>query len=176
MLFRSEEADPSYRKIDQFYEVWNCAGLRLMENSFDMAHLAFTHRGTFGPKNPVPEKMTITEDEWGLETYVETPVTNPAIARNVVGSDAEETVRIMRGRSLGPTTTSATMRTTKSSLQAISNMKLPYGAADRTVRCKRAGAGWLNPVWLPRAFSLRPFPLIRSTAYRWGPSDLRGNS
>ena len=93
----AEEADPTFRKIEQFYEVWNCAGLRLMENSFDMAHLAFTHRGTFGPKNPVPEKMTITEDGWSLETYVETPVTNPTIARTVVGSDAAETVRKMRG-------------------------------------------------------------------------------
>lgn len=93
----TEATEPGYRQIDQFYEVWNCAGLRLMENSFDMAHLSFTHKGTFGPKNHVPRKMTMDVSDWGLETYVETPVTNPAIARNVVGSDAEETVRIMRG-------------------------------------------------------------------------------
>ena len=93
----TEAVEPGYRQIDQFYEVWNCAGLRLMENSFDMAHLSFTHKGTFGPKNHVPRKMTMDVSDWGLDTYVETPVTNPAIARNVVGSDAEETVRIMRG-------------------------------------------------------------------------------
>lgn len=93
----TEATEPGYRQIDQFYEVWNCAGLRLMENSFDMAHLSFTHKGTFGPKNHVPRKMTMDVSDWGLETCVETPVTNPAIARNVVGSDEEETVRVMRG-------------------------------------------------------------------------------
>jgi phenylpropionate dioxygenase-like ring-hydroxylating dioxygenase large terminal subunit len=92
-----EASDPSFRFIPQFYEVWRCAGLRLMENSFDVSHLAFVHRGTFGPKNPVPEKMALEPGEWGLETYVETPVTNPALARSVTGTDAAETVRRMRG-------------------------------------------------------------------------------
>jgi len=97
-IFELAEAnDPGYRQIDQFYEVWNCAGLRLMENSFDMAHLSFVHKGTFGPKSHVPRKMTIEGTDIGLETYVETPVANPAIARNVVGSDEEETIRVMRG-------------------------------------------------------------------------------
>ena len=93
----AEAGDPSFRQIDQFYEVWKCAGLRLMENSFDMAHLAFVHRGTFGPTNPVPEKMAITLTDSGLESYAETPVKNPAIAQSVVGSSAAETVRRMRG-------------------------------------------------------------------------------
>ncbi|MBC7780085.1 MAG: aromatic ring-hydroxylating dioxygenase subunit alpha [Proteobacteria bacterium] len=93
----TEATDPAYRQIDQFYEVWNCAGLRLMENSFDMAHLSFVHKGTFGPKSHVPRSMSMEASEWGLETNVETPVANPEMARNVVGSDAAETVRVMRG-------------------------------------------------------------------------------
>jgi len=91
----TEATDPGYRQIDQFYEVWNCAGLRLMENSFDMAHLSFVHKGTFGPKSHVPKNVSVEVTDWGLQSHVETPVTNPAIARTVVGSDSDETVRVM---------------------------------------------------------------------------------
>lgn len=41
-------ADPSYRWIRQFDEVWAAAAPRLMDNSFDPAHVAFVHRATFG--------------------------------------------------------------------------------------------------------------------------------
>jgi phenylpropionate dioxygenase-like ring-hydroxylating dioxygenase large terminal subunit len=41
-----EESDPGYRRIDQFYEQWSCAPFRLMENSFDNAHIHFVHRNT----------------------------------------------------------------------------------------------------------------------------------
>ena len=94
-----EGADPSFRQIDQFYEVWNCAGLRLMENSFDMSHIAFVHRRTFGIiEQPKPELMRITPGEWGLETYVETPVKNAdATAKAVTGTTDGVTVRTMRG-------------------------------------------------------------------------------
>ena len=44
------------RHIDQFYEVWKCCAFRLMENSFDMSHIAFTHRNTFGiVEQPKPD-------------------------------------------------------------------------------------------------------------------------
>lgn len=62
-----------------------------------MAHLSFVHKGTFGPKSHVPNMVSMEVTEWGLESHVETPVTNPAIARTVVGSDSDETVRIMDG-------------------------------------------------------------------------------
>ena len=39
---------PGFRQVHQFYETWNIGALRLMENSFDSAHVAFGHRGTFG--------------------------------------------------------------------------------------------------------------------------------
>ena len=52
--------DPGYRRIDQFYEPWACAGFRLMENSFDNAHIHFVHRNTFGDINdPNPPQPTI---------------------------------------------------------------------------------------------------------------------
>ena len=43
-----EDREPGFRRIQQFHEVWNTAPLRLMENSFDNAHFAFVHKGTFG--------------------------------------------------------------------------------------------------------------------------------
>lgn len=94
-----EAADPSFRQIDQFYEVWKCAGLRLMENSFDMSHIAFVHRASFGIlEQPKPDLMRIEPTEWGLQTFVETPVKNADdTARAVTGSTDGRTVRTMRG-------------------------------------------------------------------------------
>ena len=43
-----EASLPGYRQVDQFYETWKIGALRLMENSFDSAHVAFVHRATFG--------------------------------------------------------------------------------------------------------------------------------
>ncbi len=57
----TEAGEPGFRRIDQFYEMWECSGLRLMENSFDIAHPAFVHRKTFGiqsdPTHVQPEIM-----------------------------------------------------------------------------------------------------------------------
>ena len=43
-----KRANPGSRQVDQFYEPWNIVAFRLMENSFDAAHIAFVHRKTFG--------------------------------------------------------------------------------------------------------------------------------
>ena len=95
-----EAADPSFRQIDQFYDVWNCCAFRLMENSFDMSHIAFTHRNSFGIiDQPKPDLMQIEANDWGLETYAETPVKNhDDDAAKVTGSNSGQTVRTMRGK------------------------------------------------------------------------------
>jgi phenylpropionate dioxygenase-like ring-hydroxylating dioxygenase large terminal subunit len=95
-----EAEDPAMRHIDQFYEVWRCCAFRLMENSFDMSHIAFTHRTSFGiVEQPKPELMRIEPSEWGMETYVETPVRNfGGVSESVTGSSGERTVRTMRGK------------------------------------------------------------------------------
>ncbi|MDU3133636.1 MAG: Rieske 2Fe-2S domain-containing protein, partial [Bradyrhizobium sp.] len=57
-----EDGKPGYRRIHQFYDTWNTAALRLMENSFDNAHFAFVHKSTFGDiSQPKPEKYEIGE-------------------------------------------------------------------------------------------------------------------
>lgn len=92
--------DPSFRQIDQFYHVIHCAGMRLMENSFDGAHVAFVHHNTFGDRNdPVPPKITITKSEWGFDTYSELNVTNKLNEKvKALNVEGETTVRVIRGR------------------------------------------------------------------------------
>lgn len=95
-----EEADaPGFRKIDQFYEVWNCAGLRLMENSFDNAHFSFVHRATFGDSgHPQPARLVIDRRADGFLMRSDVPVKNPEIQKSLLKIPADETVRHMRAR------------------------------------------------------------------------------
>ena len=82
-----EATRPGYRLIQQFYEEMRTSGLRLMENSFDPAHVQFTHRGTFGdPVDAADPQMDIMENEWGLTMTVQVPVKNTGLAKDVLGT------------------------------------------------------------------------------------------
>lgn len=39
---------PGFRQVNEFDELWKISAFRLMENSFDPAHVAYVHRATFG--------------------------------------------------------------------------------------------------------------------------------
>jgi phenylpropionate dioxygenase-like ring-hydroxylating dioxygenase large terminal subunit len=92
-----EVDDPSYRMIHQFYDRWETSSLRLMENSFDNAHFAFVHKGTFGDINqPKPEKYEITEHDYGFEAETIVEVRNPPHALRITGTADPTTKRIMR--------------------------------------------------------------------------------
>ncbi|MCX7930998.1 MAG: aromatic ring-hydroxylating dioxygenase subunit alpha [Rhodovarius sp.] len=94
-----EEEAEGCRRIDEFYEVWNCAGLRVMENSFDNAHFSFVHRASFGDQgHPEPAKLEIEEYSDGFLMITEVPVRNPEIQKKVLRMDSDRTVRMMRGR------------------------------------------------------------------------------
>jgi phenylpropionate dioxygenase-like ring-hydroxylating dioxygenase large terminal subunit len=64
-----EDGHPGYRKIHQFYEPWKAGAFRLMENSFDTAHVAYVHRnsilqgvskaGRISTKNSDPKSVMI---------------------------------------------------------------------------------------------------------------------
>ena len=98
-----EEEGLGFRRIDEFYEVWTCAGLRLMENSFDNAHFAFVHRASFGDQgHPEPAKLEIEEYEDGFLMITEVPVRNPEIQKKVLNMESDTTVRHMRGRWYAP--------------------------------------------------------------------------
>lgn len=92
-----EADEPGFRRIDQFYEEWNIGALRLMENSFDHAHIAFVHRDTFGDvTNPTPVRYEIDEQEYGFSVRAEYPIKARAGLKEInLGTDAEgeDTVR-----------------------------------------------------------------------------------
>ncbi|WP_295522708.1 aromatic ring-hydroxylating dioxygenase subunit alpha [uncultured Pseudacidovorax sp.] len=92
-----EAGRPGYRQVDQFYEVWKIGALRLMENSFDAAHIAYVHRGTFGnmrrPEVAAPE---IEAHPYGLTMRVSSRVVvRDDEARHAVGAEGGETTRDM---------------------------------------------------------------------------------
>src|SRR5258706_2047160 len=89
-----EDAAPGYRRIHQFYERWQCNAFRLMENSFDSAHPAFVHRGTFGNvEQPKPVERELTMTPWGFISRHETPVINRGNAEKALRVSGDTTVR-----------------------------------------------------------------------------------
>ena len=91
------EEDLSFRRIHQFDELWRCSALRMMENSFDNAHFAFVHRGTFGDiAQPKPEKYELTETHYGFVAETIVPVRNPLQAARITGTSEPWTRRKMR--------------------------------------------------------------------------------
>jgi phenylpropionate dioxygenase-like ring-hydroxylating dioxygenase large terminal subunit len=92
---RFEEAETEgFRRIDQFYEIWRCAGLRLMENSFDNSHIAYVHRESFGNvQEPEPASIEVNETPQGLEFKSEIPVMNRDLGGTITGTAGGKTVR-----------------------------------------------------------------------------------
>ena len=94
-----EDGKPGYRRIHQFYDTWNTAALRLMENSFDNAHFAFVHKSTFGDiSQPKPEKYEIVETEEGFDAETIITVRNPPNAARITGTTEPVTKRHQRNK------------------------------------------------------------------------------
>ncbi|MGH8682652.1 MAG: Rieske 2Fe-2S domain-containing protein [Burkholderiales bacterium] len=90
--------DPAFRRIPQFYEVWRCAGLRLMENSFDNAHVNFVHRGTFGdPRDAGETRFELFAEPYGFRTRTEFQVKQTELAARMNRIEGEKTVRRIEG-------------------------------------------------------------------------------
>jgi phenylpropionate dioxygenase-like ring-hydroxylating dioxygenase large terminal subunit len=91
-----EDGAPGWRRIHQFYDRWNTAPLRLMENSFDNAHFAFVHSATFGDiTQPKPRKYEIVETDYGFAATTVVDVVNPPDAFQVTGDTNPTTTRTM---------------------------------------------------------------------------------
>ncbi|MGD1863802.1 MAG: Rieske 2Fe-2S domain-containing protein [Phormidesmis sp.] len=75
-----EASDDKYRLIQEFYEPWHCAGLRVMENELDLAHPTFVHTSTLGSEeHPTPDELDITETDWGIHVFGKLGVVNPEL-------------------------------------------------------------------------------------------------
>lgn len=89
-----EASDPAYRRVDEFYEVWNAPGLRIMENSFDNAHFSYVHAKTFGIiEEPEPAPLSIEPTSDGFLMRAQVPVKNPDIQKKNLKDAGERTVR-----------------------------------------------------------------------------------
>jgi phenylpropionate dioxygenase-like ring-hydroxylating dioxygenase large terminal subunit len=92
-----EDGAPGYRRILQFYDRWNTAPLRLMENSFDNAHFSFVHKSTFGDNaQPKPSSYDLTETDYGFCATTLVEILNPPAAHRVTGTSEPVTFRDMR--------------------------------------------------------------------------------
>ena len=100
----AEASDGTFRHIPEFYETWHCAGLRLMENSFDNAHPHFVHENTFGlQQEPIPPAPDIfVETPLGFTMTYRLPVKNSDDQKRNLGMGDERTVRISEGRWYAP--------------------------------------------------------------------------
>lgn len=92
-----EDGASGFRRIFQFYDQWETAPLRLMENSFDNAHFSFVHKGTFGDNaQPKPSRYDIEETDYGFVATTVVDIINPPRAFRVTGSTEAYTTRTMR--------------------------------------------------------------------------------
>jgi phenylpropionate dioxygenase-like ring-hydroxylating dioxygenase large terminal subunit len=91
-----EAADHDFRIIHEFYEPWQCAGLRVMENELDLAHPTFVHTSTFGSEDhPVPDALEITETDYGIHVEGVLGVVNPELQQQNLKMAAAQTYRTL---------------------------------------------------------------------------------
>ncbi|MFN7751308.1 MAG: Rieske 2Fe-2S domain-containing protein [Pseudomonadota bacterium] len=89
-----EAGAEGFRQVDQFYEPWNCSGIRFMENAFDFAHQSFVHSAMQGLRDkPVPPRGEIVDRDYGFDMNIVQPVRNPDSGKKHLKIDADETVR-----------------------------------------------------------------------------------
>ena len=63
----TEASDPNFRLISEFYETSHRAGLRVIENEFDLAHPTFVNTTTFGSEDrPIPDAVEVSETDYGI--------------------------------------------------------------------------------------------------------------
>jgi phenylpropionate dioxygenase-like ring-hydroxylating dioxygenase large terminal subunit len=90
--FIPEVEDPTLRRIPEFYETWQCSGLRMMENAFDNAHFSFVHFASFGNlQQPKPASLKVIPVEHGLVMKAQVEAVNPPAQQKNIGI-AEKTV------------------------------------------------------------------------------------
>jgi phenylpropionate dioxygenase-like ring-hydroxylating dioxygenase large terminal subunit len=89
------EADSArYRVIQEFHEVWDMSLFRLVDNWFDLSHVAFVHRGTQGDiQRPVPPEENLEMLEFGLKSSNLVRIANRSEGQAYTGIAEDETVR-----------------------------------------------------------------------------------
>ena len=99
-----EYDDPAYRFVRQFDETWSAAATRLVDNSFDPAHVAYVHKNTFGtPENARIDVPEVEFTDEGLVMRNAVVVENHlASAQKAIGIDTKQTLRTTVSRFVAP--------------------------------------------------------------------------
>lgn len=85
---------PGYRQVIEFYETWQTHPLRIMENSFDAAHLTFVHKNSFGIPDPTVKQLPrIEECPDGFTSRNEMDVKTPDHMKAALSTTEDRTVR-----------------------------------------------------------------------------------
>lgn len=91
-----EAAEGEFRQVQEFYEPWKVAGLRVMENEFDLAHPTFVHTTTFGSEDhPTPESLDMVETDWGVHVTGVLGVVNPELQQQNLKMENRDTTRTL---------------------------------------------------------------------------------
>ncbi len=94
-----EEFDQTgYRQVIEFCETWSANPLRIIENSFDAAHITFVHKDSFGDPDPSIHPFTVDETENGFIVQNDIKVKNAEHMKSALGMEEDETRRRTRNR------------------------------------------------------------------------------
>jgi len=89
-----EAEDPAYRLIQECHEPWEMSLFRLVDNWFDLSHVAFVHSGTQGDVDrPVPPEEALEDSAFGLISRADVVVANRSEGKKYNGIDSDTTVR-----------------------------------------------------------------------------------
>ena len=67
-----EAEEGGWRLFVEFFEVWNVAAPRIIDNNLDASHVAYVHRSTFGdPSNAILPAFDFDYTETGLPATIE---------------------------------------------------------------------------------------------------------
>jgi phenylpropionate dioxygenase-like ring-hydroxylating dioxygenase large terminal subunit len=89
-----EAEEGGWRLFVEFFEVFNCSALRIIDNNIDISHPAFVHRNTFGdPAQAAMLASRVEATDHGLVAQFHR--STPGVGKQTGASD-DETVRFER--------------------------------------------------------------------------------
>lgn len=167
-----EAADSSFRLIHEFYEPWQCAGLRVMENELDLAHPTFVHTTTFGSEeHPIPDALEITETDYGIHVEGVLGVVNPELQQQNLKMAEVQTFRTLEMDWFMPFTIRLRISYPNGLSHVIVNTMTPIsdGASQMVQFCVRndteADTRAVDVIAFDRAVTLEDKRILESTDY-----------
>ncbi len=124
-----EATDSTFRLIHEFFEPWKVAGLRVMENEFDLAHPTFVHTTTFGSEeHPTPEDLKVVETDQGIRAFGKLGVVNPPEQKQNLKMEDEITYRTLEMERYAPFTCRLRINYPNGKVHVVVNTMTPIDA------------------------------------------------